>query len=47
MVQPLLQVDELWSPPSTFVGGLPVAIALPVFEAISLVFTTQYCVREI
>ena len=39
MVQPLLRLDKLWSLPSTSVGGLPIAIALPAFEAISLVFT--------
>ena len=36
MVQPLLQLDKLWSLPTTSVGGLPIAIALPVFEAIVL-----------
>ena len=39
MVQPLLQLDKLWSQASTSVGGLPVAIALPVLEAVSLVLT--------
>ena len=46
MVQSLLQLDKLWSLPTTSVGGLPVAIALPVFEAISFVFTTQYRIRK-
>ena len=41
MVQPLFQLDELWSLPTTSVGGLPIAIALPVFEALSFVFTTR------
>ena len=40
MVQPLLQLDKLWSWASTSVGGLPVAIALPILEAVSLVLTT-------
>ena len=40
-VQPLLQLDKLWSLLSTSVGGLSIDIALPVLEAISLVFTTQ------
>ena len=47
MVQPLMRLDKLWARASTSVGGLPVAIALPVLEAVSLVFTTQYRVREI
>ena len=36
MVQPLLRLDKLWSWASISVGGLPVAIALPVLEATSL-----------
>ena len=40
MVQPLLQLDKLWSQASTSVGGLHVAIAFPVLEAVSLVLTT-------
>ena len=47
MVQPLLQLDKLWSLPTTSVGGLPIAIALLVFEALSFVFTMEYRVREI
>ena len=34
MVQLLLWLDKLWSWASTSVGRLPIAIALPVFEAI-------------
>ena len=41
-MQPLLWLDQLWSWASTSVGRLPLAIALPVFEGMSLVFTTQY-----
>ena len=37
MVQPLLWLDKDWSQASRSVGGLPVAIVLPVLEAISLV----------
>ena len=40
MVQPLLQLDKLWSRASTSVGGILVAIALPVLEAVSLVLAT-------
>ena len=39
MVQPVLRLDKLWSRASTSVGGLPVAIALPILEAVSLVLT--------
>ena len=31
-MQPLLGLDKLWSWASTSVGGLPVAIVLPVFQ---------------
>ena len=40
MVQPFLGLDKIWSLASTSAGELPVAIALLVLEAISLVFTT-------
>ena len=34
----VVQLDKLWSWASTSVSGLPITIALPVLEAISLVF---------
>ena len=42
MVQLLLWLDKLCSRAGTSVGGLPIAIALPVLEVISYVFTMEF-----